>query len=140
MATQQAAALHVKGLGKLKMAAVVKRAKGLGMSPQQYLKHLVEEDLAISQRAKISSFEELLGPGRETDESEIDRLVDQARTAHHREKRRKGKTGTTESLPSGARHEYGGPCIREHRIVFRSDSHRLPVAAYASPSQFPSPR
>jgi len=90
MATQQAAALHVKGLGKLKMAAVVKRAKGLGMSPQQYLKHLVEEDLAISQRAKISSFEELLGPGRETDESEIDRLVDQARTAHHREKRRKG--------------------------------------------------
>jgi hypothetical protein len=45
MATQ-ALALHVRGLGKQKMAAVVERAKRLGMTPQRYLKHLVEEDLS----------------------------------------------------------------------------------------------
>jgi hypothetical protein len=48
------------------------------------------KDLAISERAKNTSFEELLGPGRETDESEIDALVDKARTAYHNEKRRRG--------------------------------------------------
>jgi hypothetical protein len=60
------------------------------MTPQRYLKHLVEEDLAISERAKHTDFETLLGPGRETDEGEIDRLVDDARTAYHASKRRKG--------------------------------------------------
>ena len=62
------------------MAAIVQRAKRLGMTPQRYLRHLVEEDLAISERAKTSSFEQLLGPGRPVDEAEIDRLVENART------------------------------------------------------------
>jgi len=90
MATAQATLLQLKGLGKQKTAALVERAKHLGMTPQRYLKHLVEEDLAISERAKNTSFEELLGPGRETDENEIDRLVDTARTAYHESKPRKG--------------------------------------------------
>ena len=82
-------AIEVRGLGKQKMAALVERAKYLGMTPQRDLRHLVEEDLAVSERAKNSSFEELLGPGREVDESELDRLVDAARTAHHEAKGRK---------------------------------------------------
>ena len=45
-------AIQVKGLGKRKMAAIVQRAKRLGMTPQRYLRHLVEEDLAISERAR----------------------------------------------------------------------------------------
>ena len=65
------AALQVRGLGKQKLAAVMERAKRLGMTPQRYLKHLVEEDLAVSQRAKSSSFKELLGPGELADEAEI---------------------------------------------------------------------
>jgi hypothetical protein len=56
MATEQAT-LQVRGLGKQKTAALVERAKRLGMTPQGYLKHLVEEDLAISSRAKKSTFE-----------------------------------------------------------------------------------
>jgi hypothetical protein len=82
-------ALEVRGLGKQKTAAVIERAKHLGMTPQRYLRHLVEEDLAVSELAKNSSFEELLGPGRETNERELDRLVDVARTAHHEAKGRK---------------------------------------------------
>lgn len=77
--------LQVRGLGKQKTAALTARAKQLGMTPQRYLKHLVEEDLAISERARTSTFEELLGVGREVDETEIDRLVEEAKIAHHRE-------------------------------------------------------
>jgi superfamily I DNA/RNA helicase len=76
--------LQVRGLGKQKMAALVARARRLGMSPQRYLKHLLEEDLAVSQRAKSSSFEEILGAGREVDEREIDQLVEEAKARHHR--------------------------------------------------------
>ncbi|HTW95961.1 MAG TPA: hypothetical protein VMD30_14255 [Tepidisphaeraceae bacterium] len=87
MATHQSSTLQVKGLGKGKMAAMIARARGLGMTPQSYLKHLVEEDLAISLRARTSTFEQLLGPGRQSDEDQIDRVVEKARNAHHREKR-----------------------------------------------------
>jgi len=90
MATSQPATLQVRGLGKQKTAKLVARAKRLGMSPQGYLKHLLEEDLAVSERAKNSSFEELLEPGREVDEAEVDRLVEEAKVAYHRHKPKKG--------------------------------------------------
>lgn len=86
----QATALQVRGLGKQKLAAMAERAKRLGMTPQKYLKHLVEEDLAVSERAKRSSFAELLGPGEVADEAEIDKLVEAARTDNHQSKSRKG--------------------------------------------------
>ena len=79
----QASVLQVRGLGKRKMAAVLRRAERLGMTTAEYLRHLVEEDLAISERAKKSSFAELLGPGERADEAEIDKLVDVARTDYH---------------------------------------------------------
>lgn len=90
MAIPQTATLQVRGLGKQKTERLVARAKRMGMTPQRYLKHLVEEDLAVSERAKNSFFEELLGPGREVDEAEVDRLVEEAKVAHHREKSKKG--------------------------------------------------
>ncbi len=90
MATHEGAVLQIRGLGKQKMVAVVERARHLGLTPQAYLKHLVEEDLAVSERAKSTSFNRLLGPGREVDENELDRLIEDARVAYHREKRRKG--------------------------------------------------
>jgi hypothetical protein len=72
------------------MAAVIERAKRLGMTPQRYLKHLVEEDLAVSARAKSTRFEQLLGPGQAVDEAEIDKLVEGAKTRYHQRKSRKG--------------------------------------------------
>ena len=90
MAAAQTATLAVRGLGKHKTEKLVARAKRLGMTPQSYLKHLVEEDLAVSERAKSSSFEELLGQGRKVDEAEVDRLVEEAKVAHHLDKTKKG--------------------------------------------------
>ena len=90
MATSQTATFQVRGLGKKKAEKLVARAKRLGMTPQGYLKHLLEEDLAISDRAKTQSFEELLGRGRQVDEVEVDRLVEEGKVAHHRTKSKKG--------------------------------------------------
>ena len=84
------AALPIKGLGRQKMAAAMDRAKRLGMTPQRYLRYLVEEDLAVSERAKSTSFRKLLGPGEPADESEIDALVEEAKTRYHRRNSRKG--------------------------------------------------
>ena len=81
--TRTSATFPLKGFGKQKAAAMIQRAKGLGMTPQRYLKHLVEEDLAISERAKSSSFKKLLGPGETTDEAEIDRFVEEAKTRYN---------------------------------------------------------
>lgn len=86
MATTQKSTFQVRGLGKKKAEKLLARAKRMGMTPQRYLKHLLEEDLAVSDRAKTQSFEELLGPGREVDETEVDRLVEEGKVAHHREK------------------------------------------------------
>ena len=82
--------LQIKGLGKQKTAALLERAKHLGMTPQRYLKHLIEEDLAISDRAKNTSFEELL-PSGEADETEIDRLVSAAKKRFHHDAVGRGK-------------------------------------------------
>ncbi len=83
-------ALQAKDLGKQKMAQVVRRAKRLGMTPQNYLKHLVEEDLAISVAARTTSFRQLMGPGTEVDEQEVDKLVEAAKTKYHRRASRNG--------------------------------------------------
>jgi predicted urease superfamily metal-dependent hydrolase len=84
------AAFELRGFGKRKMAAIVERAKRLGMTPQRYIKHLVEEDLAVCQRAKTSTFESLLGPGSDEDEAEIDRHVEAARVRYSKLRSRRG--------------------------------------------------
>jgi hypothetical protein len=86
MASQQAIPLRITGLGKQKTAAFIARAKLLGMTPSGYLRYLVEEDLAVSERAKKSTFRELLGEGKKTDEAELDRLVEDAKIAYHRQR------------------------------------------------------
>jgi hypothetical protein len=102
--------LQIKGLGRQKLAAVAERARRLGMTPQRYLRHLVEEDLAISARAKSASFDELLGPGQSADEAEIDRLVGGAKARYRRPRkarkataRRPKEVATPAKPPGGVR-------------------------------------
>jgi hypothetical protein len=78
-------------LGKRKMAELTSKARSLGMTPHRYVRMLIEQDLALDRKARTTSFAELMGPGREVDEKELDRLVDEARTRHHQRtsKRRK---------------------------------------------------
>ena len=80
--------LQLKGLGKQKMAELATKAKQLGMTPERYLKQLVEEDLARDRAARTTSLQELMGPGREIDEKELDALVERARERHHQRKPR----------------------------------------------------
>jgi hypothetical protein len=86
----ESSTLQVKGLAKRQVAEVAERASRLGMTPERYVKHLVEEDLAISRQAKMTTFDELIGEGREVDEQELDRLVEAAKTKYHRRASRKG--------------------------------------------------
>jgi hypothetical protein len=74
--------LRVRGLGRQKFAALSSKAKRLGMTPERYLIHLPEEDLALDRKARTTTLAELLGPGREVDEAELDGLVEEARTRH----------------------------------------------------------
>jgi hypothetical protein len=75
--------LHLPELGKQKLAQLASKARSLGMTPQRYVCRLIEEDLALDRKAITTTFTELMGPGRDVDEQELDRLVDEARTRHH---------------------------------------------------------
>jgi hypothetical protein len=81
--------IHLRGLAKRQIARVAERASRLGMTTEDYLKYLVEEDLAISDEARTTSFGDLMGPGKEVDERELDRLVEAAKKKHHRRVTRK---------------------------------------------------
>jgi hypothetical protein len=83
MATTAADTLQVKGLGRHKLDELTLRARRLGMTPEKYVKRLVEEDLAISAEARGMTFAEIMGTGRKVDEEELDRLVEKARVRHH---------------------------------------------------------
>lgn len=76
--------LRIPPLGKQKMAALTSKARRLGMTPQRYVRQLIDQDLALDRQARTTTFAGLMGPGRAIDEREIDRIVDQARTRHHR--------------------------------------------------------
>ena len=81
--------IQIKGLGRRKIDALARKAKDRGMSPAVYVKKLVEEDLAISEAARTKTFAEIMGPGKEVDEDEVDRLVEQAKVRHHEKMGRK---------------------------------------------------
>ncbi len=61
------------------------------MTPQRYVQLLIEEDLALDRKARTTPFAALMGPGRAVDEEKLDRLVDAARTRHHRRTRRRNR-------------------------------------------------
>jgi hypothetical protein len=82
-------AFHFPRLGKRKLAELAAKARSLGMAPQRYVRQLIEDDLALDRKARSTTLAELMGPGREVDEQELDRLVDAARTRHHRRSARR---------------------------------------------------
>ena len=81
--------LQVKGLGPRAMSQLATKAKRLGTTPERYIRDLVEEDLALDRRAEATTFAEIVGPGREVDDAELDKLVEAARNKHHRRSARK---------------------------------------------------
>lgn len=76
--------LQVKGLGRKAMSELASKAKRMGVTPERYVREFVREDLALDRKARTTTLAELMGPGREIDEAELDQLVQAARVRHHR--------------------------------------------------------
>jgi hypothetical protein len=75
--------LHTGRLPARQLSAIKRRAQALGLTAAKYLQQLIEEDLAVSAKAKSTSLEELAAPFREAlagvSEEELDRRVKAAR-------------------------------------------------------------
>jgi hypothetical protein len=75
-------------LRKQSMAQLVARAKDLGLPPEDYARQLVEDGLALQREAESMTIAEIMRPVRKAagavDETEIVKLVEKARTDHHR--------------------------------------------------------
>ena len=90
-----ASTLEISGLERAKLAKLRLHAKALGITTERYAKQLIEDGLSLKERARSKTFDELLATVRAgfrrsgASESELDKLVDQARTRHHKRVSRK---------------------------------------------------
>lgn len=90
-----ASTLEISGLERAKLAKLRQHAKALGITAERYAKQLIEDGLSLKQRARSKTFDEMLAPVRagfrksRMREEELDKLVDQARTRHHKRVSRK---------------------------------------------------
>lgn len=69
-------------------SALRRRARTLGLTPVDYVKQLIQDDLALDQKARSSSLDELAAPFRkalgDVPETELDQMVHAARARHCR--------------------------------------------------------
>lgn len=83
------ATMRVKGLPRRDVAELKAQAKRLGVSPEEYLRDIVRDRLAIARAARRKTFAELAAPMRRDfersgmTEADLDALVDRARTRYH---------------------------------------------------------
>jgi hypothetical protein len=79
--------LQLKNLPSRKFSALKRKAERLGISPETYVKQLIQTDLALDHKAQTSSFDELAAPFRKAfkgvSEDELDRIVNAARGPRH---------------------------------------------------------
>ncbi len=76
--------LELRGLDRREMRDLTAQARRLGLTPEDYVRRLVEENLALAREAREKTFTELTRPGRAVDEAEVDQLVERAKARHHR--------------------------------------------------------
>jgi len=87
--------IQVSGLGKGKLAVLRAQAKALGMTAEGYARQLIEEGILLERKARSTTFDELFAPvqarfrANGMSETDLDSLVDAARTRHHRRTSRK---------------------------------------------------
>jgi hypothetical protein len=81
--------LRVKGLGKQKIEALTRKAERLGLTKDEYVRQLLEDDLELDQQARTTFFAELMAPVREDfrrsgmSEADLDAIVKRARSRQH---------------------------------------------------------
>jgi hypothetical protein len=86
--TTLALPMQIPRLSRAQVAAVRRKARRLGTTPEEYIKKLIADDLELDRLAGSKSLRTLSAPIREafneTSEEEIGKLVDDARRRHHR--------------------------------------------------------
>ena len=77
------AVLQERDLSSRDLSAIRVKSRKLGLTVAQYLKQLIEDDLALDQEAQTKSLDELAAPFRKAfagvDEEQLDQLVARAR-------------------------------------------------------------
>ena len=90
-----ASTIRVSGLPKAKLAALREQASTLGMTAENYARHLIEDGISLDIQARTKTFDELFAPVQARfrrsgmTEAELDKLVDAARPRHRRRVPRK---------------------------------------------------
>ena len=85
-------ALRIPGLGRESMAELRSQARRKGLTPERYVRELLEEHLEREHAARTQTFDELFKPvrtrARGTDEGELDELVQRIRRQQPRQRGR----------------------------------------------------
>jgi hypothetical protein len=75
--------LRVNNLPRRQASALKRKAERMGLTTEDYLKQLIEDDLALDLAAKNTSLDELAAPFRKAlkgvSDVELDRIVEKAR-------------------------------------------------------------
>ena len=66
----------IKRLPRQTLSQIAGKAKRLGVTPETYIRQLVEDDLRFEQQARSTTLAELMGPGRDVDENELNKAVE----------------------------------------------------------------
>ncbi len=94
MATS-AATLRVGNLESRQLSALKRKAQRMGLTPATYVKLLIEDDLALDEKARTTSLDELAAPFRKAlagvPEHELDRIVHAARARTNGASSRRGR-------------------------------------------------
>jgi hypothetical protein len=89
--TTTSTVLRVNYLAPRQAAAVKRKAERLGLSVDDYIRQLIEDDLALDRKARTTSLDELATPFRKAlkgvSDDEIDRIVKNARAVAHTRRR-----------------------------------------------------
>ena len=79
---------RISDLPKRQASALKRKAERMGLSPLDYLKQLIEDDLALDEQAQNTSLQELAAPFRKAlkgaSDEEIARIVAKARSPRRR--------------------------------------------------------
>jgi hypothetical protein len=87
--------IHVSGLGRRTIATLKSQAKAEGLSVAGLVKELIETEMSVTEMARRKTIDEVFAPAQKRfqesgmSEEELDRLVDAARSDHHKQIQRK---------------------------------------------------
>jgi len=80
--------LRISGLPKSQASALKRKAERMGLTTDDYLKQLIEDDLALDQKAQTTPLQDLAAPFRKAlkgaSEGEITEIVAKGRSSEQR--------------------------------------------------------